>query len=106
MEQDWAVRWLLVQHVLVGGGECRCDGPVDSMKAWEFGLRVRTCSDDFSPWCIASRSGGRIGRWEGREAVCSLAIQGRVSQNLRLIQVIFGHSASEGKCVCVLCACV
>lgn len=80
------------------------------MKAWEFGLRVRTCSDDFSPCCVASRSGGRIWRWKGREAVCRLAIQGRVSQNLRLIQVIFGHTASEESCVSCLslsvCVCV
>lgn len=58
---------------------------------------TRTCSDDFSPRSIASRGGGRIWYWRRREAVCSLAIQGRVSQNLRLIQVIFGHTASEGR---------
>lgn len=34
-----------------------------------------------------------------------MAIQGRVSQNLRLIQVIFGHTASEAKGVCV-CVCL
>lgn len=51
---------------------------------------------------------GGSGVGKGERAVCRLAIQGRVSQNLRLIQVIFGHTASEAKgvCVCVCqCAC-
>lgn len=48
---------------------------------------------------------GGSGVGKGERAVCWLAIQGRVSQNLRLIQVIFGHTASEAKGVCV-CVCV
>lgn len=99
--------WLLVQYVLV---DANVMGPVESMKAWEFGLRVPV--QTISLRAVYCQSEWREDwRWKGREAVCSLAIQGRVSQNLRLIQVIFGHTASEKKgvpvSVCVsVCACV
>lgn len=92
--------WLLVQYVLVNAN---VTDPVEGIEAWEFGLRV--------PVQTISLRGGRVWCWKGREAVCRLAIQGRVSQNLRLIQVIFGHTSSEGKKVCLpacvrMCVCV
>lgn len=90
---------VVVGAVRVGG--CKCDGPVEGMKAWEFGLRVPVVQTISLRVLYCQSEWREDWRWKGREAVYSLAIQGRVSQNLRLIQVIFGHTASEKKrCAC------